>query len=114
MHPEDCHSSEGLRFQIDCRGWSTVRRHRSALRRETTDKHVESGLFACLESGSNPLISTQNPPGNDSRRIFLKKINSYICDQAGVALMAEHLFRNQGVAGSTPVSGSFYFIDLLI
>ena len=25
---------------------------------------------------------------------------------AGVASMVEHLFRNQGVAGSTPVSGS--------
>ena len=37
---------------------------------------------------------------------FFFKKNSYICDQAGVALMAEHLFRNQGVAGSTPVLGS--------
>lgn len=27
-------------------------------------------------------------------------------NNAGVASMVEHLFRNQGVAGSTPVSGS--------
>ena len=31
----------------------------------------------------------------------------YLFSNAGVALMVEHLTCNQGVAGSTPVSGSY-------